>query len=90
MTKIVHTIILEGEDEHVWPFNRDLKQHISLLQEQAQKEEGITMTVSQDRDKVIDNGGSRASKLGNLAKQGVKAGWDFMFKEPANETETSR
>lgn len=48
------------------------------------------MTVSQDRDKVIDNGGSRASKLGNLAKQGVKAGWDFMFKEPANETETSR
>ena len=83
MTRIVHTIVLEGEDEHVWPFNRDLKQHISLLQEQAGKEQGITMTVSQARDVEGKNGGSRAGKITKLASRGLKAGWDFMFKEEA-------
>ena len=85
MTRIVHTIVIEGEDEDVWPFNKDVKQHLKLLQDQAFQEKGLTMTMTQDRDKAQGNG-SRASKIASLAGKGVKAGWDFIFKEPEQET----
>lgn len=71
MTKIVHVITLEGEDEEVWPFNKDLRQHIQLLKESAEKEGRIVLTHEYAKD----------GKGDGLIKSGfslLKKGWDAL------------
>jgi hypothetical protein len=80
LTRIVHTIVLEGEDEEVWPFNKDLKTHIQLLKDSADKDGKVLLTHEYERDDG-KSGGSNAMKLAGLAGKGLKAGWDFLFKE---------
>ena len=87
MTKITHTIVLEGEDEEVWPFNKNLRTLI----------EGFKKSVGESKVVIVHeyvkgeqkNGGSNAGKLAGLAGKGVKAGWDFLFKEEKTDGTTS-
>jgi hypothetical protein len=78
--RIVHIITLEGPPEEVYPATKDLKTHISGLKDAFEKN-GMTVLHEYSADGNGLSGGSRMSKLLNLAGKGVKSGFDYMFKE---------
>jgi hypothetical protein len=73
MTRIIHTIVLEGEDEEVWPFNKDLRTHIAGLKDQCDKEGKVTMTHEYSKD------GKKGS--GGLIVKGGKALYNFLMSD---------
>ena len=81
MTKITHVITLEGDDEEVWPFNKDLRQHIASLKDSADKEGKVVMVHEYTRDGSGLGNGSLASKAARLTGKGIKSAWDYVFKD---------
>ena len=88
MTKITHTIVLEGEDEEVWPLNKNLKTLIDGFKKSTEENGKVGMIHEYVKGEA-KNGGSNASKLAKLGGKGIRAGWDFLFKEEKEAGPTS-
>lgn len=50
MTKIYHTIEIEGEDEDVWPLHAQLKKALSTFREDAEKDGKVKMLHEYSRE----------------------------------------
>lgn len=88
MTRIEYLIILDGPPEEAWPARKDLQTHLDALQVEFQKS-GLKVDYEWFADKTASSG-SKAIKLAAWAGKGVKAGWDYLFKEEkADGTKTS-
>ena len=83
MTRITHTIVLEGEDEEVWPFNKNLRVLIDGFKKST--EDSKVVMVHEYVKGEVKDGGSNASKLAKLGGKGVRGAWDFLFKEEKKE-----
>ena len=88
MTKITHTIVLEGDDEEVWPFNKNLRTLIDGFKKSVEDSGNVNMVHEYTKGEP-KNGGSKAGKLASLGGKGIKAGWDFLFKEEKENGEKS-
>lgn len=78
MTRIEYLIILDGPPEEVWPAKKDLQTHLDSLTVEFEKA-GVKVGYEWYADKA--SSGSKAIKLAAWAGKGVKAGWDYLFKE---------